>query len=298
MTNSHTMRNSPFNLDNNDLYLGWRERKLENIPRELGDLVVEIDDPKRLSESEHEAMLRCIRKANMVIYAGKTGDDPDKEIPQSLARQFGLRRLNHNWLADEDGITSLTVNEKGAHPAYIPYTDRPIHWHTDGYYNPIHEQVHGLLLHCVHSAASGGENALMDHEVAYILLRDANPLHISALMQSDAMTIPPGTDIHGKRREATIGPVFSVTENRGELHMRYTARRHNIQWKDDQATRDAVTALESLLNSDSEFIFRGRLEAGMGLVSNNVLHDRAGFEDRAGRPRRLLYRARYFDRIG
>lgn len=297
MTNSHTMSNSPFNLDNNDHYLGWRERKLENIPRELGDLVVEIDDPKRLSEREHEAMLRCIRKANMVIYAGKTGDDPDKEIPQSLARQFGLRRLNHNWLADEDGITSLTVNEKGAHPAYIPYTDRPIHWHTDGYYNPIHEQVHGLLLHCVHSAASGGENALMDHEVAYILLRDANPSHISALMQSDAMTIPPGTDIHGKRREATIGPVFSVTDH-GQLHMRYTARRHNIQWKDDQATRDAVTALESLLNSDSEFIFRGRLEAGMGLVSNNVLHDRAGFEDRAGLPRRLLYRARYFDRIG
>ncbi len=298
MAHGYIQQNTPFNLDNNEHYLHWRALKLESAPRELGDLVVEIDNPKHLSVSEHEAILRCIRKANMVIYAGKTGDDPDKEIPQALGHQFGLHRLNYNWLADEDGITSLTVKDEGAHPAYIPYTDRPIHWHTDGYYNPLHEQVHGLLLHCVHSAARGGENALMDHEMAYIHLRDTNPTYISALMQHDAMTIPPGTDMHGNRREATIGPVFSIDETSGLLHMRYTARRHNIRWKDDKATLDAVTALESLLNSDSEFIFRARLEPGMGLVSNNVLHDRTGFEDLQGQPRRLLYRARYFDRIG
>jgi hypothetical protein len=35
----------------------------------------------------------------------------------------------------------------------------------------------------------------------------------------------------------------------------------------------------------------------MGLVCNNVLHDRAGFTDR-GDARRLLYRARYHDRVG
>jgi len=34
----------------------------------------------------------------------------------------------------------------------------------------------------------------------------------------------------------------------------------------------------------------------MGLLCNNVLHDRAGFSDDAGHPR-LLYRARYYDRI-
>ena len=298
MEHRYALHSSPFNPKNNDAYLRWRELKLETAPQNLGELVVEVDDPRSLSKCEHEAMLLRIRKANMVIYAGKTGDDPDKTIPHAMGRQFGLQRLNHNWLADEDGITSLTVNDEGEHPTYIPYTDRPIHWHTDGYYNPIYEQVHGLLLHCVHSAASGGENALMDHEMAYIRLRDKNPAHIHALMQPDAMTIPPGTDMHGKQREATIGPVFSVNEIGGELHMRYTARRHNIQWKEDEATRDAVTALETLLHSDSDCIYRGRLEPGMGLVSNNVLHDRAGFEDREGHPKRLLYRARYFDRIG
>jgi hypothetical protein len=34
----------------------------------------------------------------------------------------------------------------------------------------------------------------------------------------------------------------------------------------------------------------------MGLVCNNVLHDRSGFRDGATR-KRLVYRARYYDRI-
>ncbi|MCP5430235.1 MAG: taurine catabolism dioxygenase TauD, partial [Chromatiaceae bacterium] len=37
---------------------------------------------------------------------------------------------------------------------------------------------------------------------------------------------------------------------------------------------------------------------GWGLISNNVLHDRSGFEDDPDPARkRLLYRARYYDRI-
>jgi hypothetical protein len=43
-------------------------------------------------------------------------------------------------------------------------------------------------------------------------------------------------------------------------------------------------------------MFRLRLVPGMGLVCNNVLHDRAGFVDDPLQ-RRLLYRARYLDRI-
>ena len=38
------------------------------------------------------------------------------------------------------------------------------------------------------------------------------------------------------------------------------------------------------------------VEAGMGLVCNNVLHDREGFTDDPAAPR-LLYRARFLDRI-
>ncbi|MEN8170013.1 MAG: TauD/TfdA family dioxygenase [Pseudomonadota bacterium] len=290
-------RNTPFSLDNNTAYREWREWKLKQSAEGIEELIVEVNDPRQLSDAEHATLLRTIRHNNMVIYAGNTGTDPDKNIPRTVAERFGLRQLNHNWLADGDGLTSLTVNDDGEHPQYIPYTNRPINWHTDGYYNPNEAQVHGLMLHCVHRAARGGENALMDHEIAYILLRDENPDYIEALMQSDAMTIPPGTDMHGKLREAAVGPVFSIDPQSGDLHMRYTARRRNIEWKDNKITREAVAFLETLLSSDSPYIYRGTLEPGMGLISNNVLHDRGGFSDQPGDPQRLLYRARYFDRI-
>ena len=97
-------------------------------------------------------------------------------------------------------------------------------------------------------------------------------------------------------RVASVGPVFAVTPM-GRLHMRYTARRRSIRWRDDPATAAAVAALEQLLGSNLPGLFSGRLEAGMGLISNNVLHDRAGFNDAPGGPPRLLYRARYYDRI-
>jgi hypothetical protein len=67
-------------------------------------------------------------------------------------------------------------------------------------------------------------------------------------------------------------------------------------WKDDSRTRAAVAFLEQLLASDDSSIFRLMLQPGMGLVCNNVLHDRSGFVDDPAQPR-LLYRARYLDRI-
>jgi alpha-ketoglutarate-dependent taurine dioxygenase len=72
------------------------------------------------------------------------------------------------------------AEERGERKEFIPYTDKPIRWHTDGYYNIPERTVRGMVLHCVQSAASGGENQLLDHEIAYILLRDENPDFIRA----------------------------------------------------------------------------------------------------------------------
>lgn len=287
---------SPFSLDNDDLYQRWRDRKLKDYPKTLGDLVVEINDPRTLTDVEHAALLARCCKTNMALYAGETGADPDPEIPLALGRRFGLHYLNKNWLADENGLTSLTVRTDGTRRNYIPYTNRAIHWHTDGYYNTADEQIHALNLHVVQQAASGGENALMDHEVAYILLRDRNPDYIRALMSPRAMTIPARIDEAGTvaRREES-GPVFTILPS-GDLHMRYTIRVNNVMWADDPLTREALACLHDILHSDSPYIYRGRLESGMGLVSNNVLHDRAAFADDATH-KRHYYRARYFDRL-
>ncbi len=285
---------SPFDLSQEAAYQAWRKRKSAQAPTSVADLIVEVDDPRRLTTVEHAALLDKLKCANMVIYAGRQCQ-ADKDIARKIGHQFGLENLDANWLAGEDGISRIQVSADSTRQAYIPYTNRAIKWHTDGYYNPPERQIRGMILHCVHSADEGGENRLMDHEMAYLLLRDENPEHIKALSAQDAMTIPERTDEDGVARAAQTGPVFSVEKN-GELHMRYTARTRSIEWRQDHATLAAVAALEQLLASDSPYIYRARLKPGMGLLCNNVLHDRSGFVDDPATPR-LLYRARYFDRI-
>lgn len=288
--------NTPFDLENDTIYQRWREEKLARAPISVTDLIVEINDPCNVSVSEHAALLERCQRSNMVIYAARQ-HSANKDIARQIGRQFGLESLDANWLAGEDGISEIKVSNTGdlSRQPYIPYTNRPIKWHTDGYYNTPARRVRGMVLHCVHSAAEGGENHMMDHEMTYLLLRDANHDFIRALCSPDAMTIPERTDDDGVARAAQSGPVFSVDEN-GKLHMRYTARTRSIVWKQDQITLAAVAFLEQLLAAESPYIYAARLESGMGLLCNNVLHDRSGFTDNADSPR-LLYRARYFDRI-
>ena len=286
---------SPFDLQDADAYAAWRACKLEQAPRSAAELVVEVGDPRALSPAEHARLLACVSRCNMAIYASPLCDE-DTSIPRQLGRQFGLDSLDANWLADEDGISEIQVNSGQQRQSYIPYTDRPIKWHTDGYYNPPERTIRGMVLHCVHKAQQGGENRLLDHELAYLLLRDENPDHIRALMQPDAMTIPERVDETDGVRPEQSGPVFSLDRATGALHMRYTARTRSIAWKQDAATLAAIAALEQILAEDSPYVLHASLEPGMGLLCNNVLHDRAAFTDDPAAPR-LLYRARYHDRI-
>ncbi|TNF98999.1 MAG: taurine catabolism dioxygenase TauD [Gammaproteobacteria bacterium] len=286
---------SPFDLNNDTAYQQWRQHKLDQYPDSIESLIVEVKDPKQLSKAEHEAMMQRISKTNMVIYAGPTGDDPDRDIPRQIGLQFGLRSLDNNTGADDEGVTSLEVKQDQWHKHYIPYTDRPIHWHTDGYYNSLSQQIHGLLLHCVRPAAQGGENALMDHEIAYIMLRDIDPVLIYALMHDHTMTIPENRTDEKVDRPERSGPVFMSAPD-GSLHMRYTARKRNIIWQKNEVTQRAVNTLSEILDHDSPYIFRATLESGQGLICNNVLHDRSGFNDN-DHAARLLYRLRYYDRI-
>ena len=286
---------SPFDLDDDAGYRRWRAWKLAVRPLDAAALTVDLADPRALTAAEREALLDRIVRANMALYRSPVAAE-DKDLPRALGAQLGLHRLDANWLADEDGISQIRVSaQTDGRGGFIPYTDRAIRWHTDGYYHPQGRRIRGMILHCVRPAARGGVNGLLDHELAYIALRDASPDHVRALMQPDAMTIPARTDDDGVARPAQAGPVFAVDDD-GSLHMRYTARTRSIEWKADAATRAAVAALEALLAGDMPWILHTRLEPGMGLVGHNVLHERSAFEDDPARPR-LLYRARYLDRV-
>lgn len=286
---------SPFDPADDAAYRPWRAGKLARQPRRLEDLLVPVRDARALSASERTALLDAIGRAGFAIYCTPARED-DPALPLRLGAQLGLLRLDANWLAGEDGLSRITVSDASdGHGGFIPYTDRAIGWHTDGYYHPRQRRIRGMVLHCVRPARLGGENRLLDPEQVYIALRDRAPRLVRALMQPDAMTIPARVDEAGVAREAQAGPVFSIAED-GALHMRYTARTRSIAWKDDAATREARAALQQVL-AESPAVWRVRLQAGMGIVGHNVLHDRAAFVDAPDQPR-LVLRARFLDRAG
>ncbi len=288
---------SPFNPECAASYDAWRTQKLSAYPHTLDEITVSIEDGFALTRAERVAILAAVGRANFAIYQLPPGAADDKAMLRALGRQLGLRRLDSNLCADEDGISSLRVAAQRSAGEYIPYTDKRLNWHTDGYYNSAENQLHGVILQCVRPAGRGGENAILDHEIAYIRLRDENPDYIRALMAADAMSIPANIQDGVRLRGEQTGPVFSLSAS-GHLHMRYSARTRNIVWKDDVVTRAAAQSLLNLFQQDSPYIFRHRLEAGQGFISNNVLHCRSAFDRKGdGGEARLLYRARYFDRI-
>lgn len=285
---------SPFSLDDAAAYRAWRQWKLARRPA-TDELLVPLENPFSLSADEKGRIRDLCGRCNAAIY--KVSDQDrfgDKALVHELGLQFGLSHLDDNLRSDEDDITSLSVREQQGNQ-YIPYTNRPLSWHTDGYYNTPEHQVRGIILHCAEPAAEGGENSLIDHELVYIRLRDENPEYIQALMHPEAMTIPPNVESGREIRGACSGPVFSIDALTGSLHMRYSARKRNILWRDDKLTREAAERITRLLEFD-ELTYTYRLKAGEGLICNNVLHRRSGFED-ASDQQRLMFRARYYDRI-
>ncbi len=285
---------NPFNLEDEAAYIAWKQWKLIACQLDGDPLIVPISDPYSLQPTELSALTEQCRLYNLAIYQLRNPAQSDKSLVQVLGKQLGLERLDTNLRADEDSITSLHVRAQTGNQ-YIPYTNRPMSWHTDGYYNALDQQIRGIIMHCVKRAASGGENSFIDHELLYIRLRDRNPAIIHALMQPEAMTIPPNIEAGVEIRGAQTGPVFSVDPDYGSLHMRYSARKKNIEWFDDVVTRQAADMITECLADDS-LVIRHRLESGQGIVCNNVLHKRAGFEA-PEQQQRLMYRARYYDRV-
>lgn len=283
-----------FSLAQNKVYLRWREDKLANYPTQLEPLMVRVENLTRLSGGERMAFERCLSKANLAIYKCK-GPSATKNDIRLLANQLGLVQMDNNLCADKDSITSLQVKNTGRHGGYIPYSNKRLSWHTDGYYNPPAQTVRAIAMHCVRPAARGGENTFLDPEILYIQLRDQDPRWIEALMRTDAMIIPANSEAGREIRAETKGPVFSVDSD-GFLHMRYSARTRNIEWATNGHIKQATDFITDFLASDSPYIFRYRLKANEGVISNNVLHNRTAFED-DDEHKRLLYRARFYDRV-
>ncbi len=278
----------------NARYRQWRKARLDSSPPAVEALCVEIGGLTNLSDAEATAIKTACQQFNMAIYRCRD-ESVDRAAVRSFASRFGLMRPDLHLCANDDGVSELSVASEGTRSGYVPYSNRSLSWHTDGYYNERSQQVRAVVLHCATPAATGGENSLLDPDMAYILLRDQDPRFITAFEHPECMTIPANIGTQGEIRPAACGPVFSY-DSHGAIHMRYSARKRNILWRDDDLTRAARDFLSAMLADKNSPVFHYRLRAGEGLISNNVLHNRTAFEDGAGH-KRLLYRARFFDRI-
>jgi alpha-ketoglutarate-dependent taurine dioxygenase len=290
-----------FRLDDEDAYRRWREGKLRAPAGDPANLV-EIGHPHALTTAERDALVARCGEANMVFYCCSRPLGPAGV--RDLGRQLGLERLDLNLCARADGIAAIQVvdheqtRDEVRDKEYVPYTNHSLNWHTDGYYNRPREQVRGVIMHCERPATRGGENLFMDPEIAYILLRDEDPALVAALAEPDVMTIPANRDGDRLIRPTRGGPVFSVHPGDGSLHMRYTARRRWIRWKDDPLVQGARASLGKILDESPAHVTRLRLEAGQGIICNNVLHARTAFDDPVDSDGgRLLWRARFYDRV-
>ncbi len=286
-----------FDLKDDAAYQAWRSRKLADYPQDSAQLRVDVARMADVSAEERQAITALCARTNMAIYATAPDSPTLRQDIVSFATAFGLCRCEVHRSAEEDGLVPIEVADSGGRQGFIPYTTKPLSWHTDGYYNTAQDRIRAVLMHCVRPAASGGVNFLFDPEIAYIRLRDENPAFIKALNHRRCMTIPGFTDKDGTFREERTGPVLLADRFTGALLMRFTARKRNVIWRDDKTTAEAVAFLNHVLDNDP-LVFKVELGAGEGIICNNVLHNRTGFTDTPTNGKgRLLYRARYKDRV-
>ncbi len=284
---------SPFAPCLSAAYLSWCEKMSCYREPVLSDLLVQIINPYQLSDDEKKAITERCANFNMAIYQLSDPGNRDKSLVHALGKQLCMESLDANLRADEDSVSSLQVRSQTGNQ-YIPYTNKALSWHTDGYYNALDKQVFGIIMHCVRPAAEGGVNALCNPENIFTVLKDENPAYIEALMHPEAMTIPANVEAGKIIRQAQTGPVFLLKPD-GRLHMRFSARKRNIIWRDTAETLAAVAKINQLL-ADEKKVFKVALRAGQGIICNNVLHNRTGFKDVDGQ-KRLVYRARYYDAV-
>ncbi len=279
-----------------DFYREWRAARLMSaeVARSAG--FVEIADLAHPSEAEKSELIRRCSAANLALYAIGESSDQRAALPH-FAKAFALRIAEKHRSAGGDGIVALRESDAPGQKGYIPYSKRKMNWHTDGYYNAPDDRISAMVLHTERPADDGGSNQFLDHTIAFIRLMDENPDYVTALMHPQAMTIPANEE-EGSIRPASVGPVFFPDADTGEMQMRYTARTRSIEWRDDSLTREAVAFLQHVLETPDPMTISLRFGAGQGVLCNNVLHDRTGFDAKAAaHSPRTVYRIRFHNRV-
>ena len=279
-----------FNLDAEEDYKKWRDEKLAAYPRSVGELVVELGDMTSITESEKDKIKELVELANMCVYTAGSADLSMDSL-LSLGKQLGVVDTDKSRRhSNADELTNSGILNHA-----IPFTTRHVRWHTDATYYGSDKTIQALFLLCKRPAVEGGSNKVLDNEVMYIQLREKDPDALRVLMNANCFKYRnPKT---GKIDEHLGGKVF-WTNSDGNLCHRFSFRKTDMAWSEDSDVKAARATLEAMMLADSEHVIEGRLETGLGLISNNVLHTREKLVDSEDvAQKRLLFRARFYDRV-
>lgn len=279
-----------FNLDVEEDFKRWRDEKLAAYPKSVGELVVELGDMTAMTEGEKGKIGELVERANMCVYTSGSADLTMDSL-LALGQQLGVTDTDKSRRhANSDELTDSGILGKA-----IPFTTRHVRWHTDATYYGSDKTIQALFLLCRQPALEGGNNKVLDHEVLYIQLREKAP---------EALRVLTGKNCFNYRNpktgaiDETLGGKVFWTNVDGNLCHRFSFRKTDMAWSEDGDVSAARALLEAEILAESEHVIEGRLESGLGLISNNVLHTREKLVDSDIEPqKRLLFRTRFYDRV-
>jgi len=266
-------------------FLRWAEEKEKNIPQNSDGILVNIHDINNVKTSEIAKIKETIYKYNSCIYSSKIALKSNTNLLK-FVELVGMKTYDCNNIESNEISTITSLQNSKIN--YIPYTDKPLNWHTDGYYDK--KSIFSWLLHCVNPAIQGGENYLLDHELVlreYLLRND----DINNLMAEDALTIPASKDTS---RPEISTYIFSFKNKYRRLHMRFSMRKDNIGTS--AKASPAIIKLREIIEDDcAKYSLTYKLQKNEGIITNNILHGRKAFKD--DKVKRKLLRIRSYERL-
>ena len=218
----------------------WALEKEDNIPLNIDDLIVKIHDINHATLAEISNIKDIIKRFNCCIYQSRVGLNAQADL-MNFAQSIGMETYDTNNIHNSPISLIMSLETKNT-LNYIPYTNKKLNWHTDGYYDE--KPIFSWLLHCEEPAYSGGENYLLDHELAireYIIKYD----NLESLSSLDAFTIPGNT--HANRGE-TKGYICDNDNEYKKFHMKFSMREKNM--KLNEQSKAAIMRMKKIIKED------------------------------------------------
>ncbi len=278
-----------------DEYHWFREKQLNQASKKQPNL----HQPHRLSDDlDTQQSMDCLdticndvadKGFSVYEWIQPTANPRQREI--QLHRKLGLLKADSGIISGEDNLSLLEDKSGTPTSRFVPYSNRQMNWHTDGYYNSQEESVRCFTLYCIEQAAEGGALTIMNNALLLIALYDENPDWVSELSHPQAVMFPANTDEEGHHRPNRTAAVFSMFED-GLLDTRFTTRTRNIEWRTPE-TELAAKSASQLINDNPQWHTRIRLKENQGLITANMLHKREAFTDDQSLARRQILRGRY-----